>query len=151
VLAAVRRRERIVSSLGELQLFELAALLSAAELYVGPDAGPMHMAAAAGTRVIELGWVPADYPQTSRGARTAGRCWSPWTSHGITLNPPSALFAERVQRREHVQGIAPADIDAALTAMLVPRPDHTGPHRRFGRGRLLPYLARLFNTARHRS
>jgi len=33
---------------------------------------------AAGTRVIELGWVPANYPQTSRGRTTAGRCWWPW-------------------------------------------------------------------------
>ena len=147
VLAAVRRRERIASSLGELQLFELAALLSAAELYVGPDAGPMHMAAAAGTRVIELGWVPADYPQTSRGAKTAGRCWSPWTSRGITLHPPGALFAERIQRREHVQGIAPADVDAALTAMLGPPHRETGPGRHSGRGRLLLSLARLFKRA----
>lgn len=151
VLAAVRRRERIVSSLGELQLFELAALLSAAELYVGPDAGPMHMAAAAGAPVIELAWVPADYPQTSRGARTAGRCWSPWTSRAITVHPPGALFEERIQRREHIQGIAPADIDAALAEMLVPRQDHSGPRRRSGRGRLLPSLARWLNAARRRS
>ena len=126
VLPTVRRRERIVSTLGELRLFELAALLSAAELYVGPDAGPMHMAAAAGTRVIELGWVPADYPQTSRGGTTAGRCWSPWTARAITVNPPSALFAQRRHlpdfRREHIQGIAPAEVDAALGAMLAARP-----------------------------
>ena len=39
---------------GELDLKELAAVLKHADLFIGNDAGPMHMAAAVGTSVIAL-------------------------------------------------------------------------------------------------
>ncbi len=113
---------RIVSTLGALRLYQLAALLSGAELYVGPDAGPMHMAAAAGIPVIELGWVPAGYPRTSRGSGTAGWCWSPWTPRGVTVGPDPAVFSRRMGdpdfARQPICGIPTAMLDAALMSSL---------------------------------
>jgi len=115
----------IDSTLGELSLAELAALMSLTELYVGPDAGPMHMAAAAGTAVIELGWVPANYPTTSRGDGTAGRCWAPWTARAMTVRPAATQFAQRTRipgfRQRPIGGFSTADIDTALAAMLAGR------------------------------
>ncbi len=113
---------RIVSTLGELRLYQLGALLSGAQLYVGPDAGPMHMAAAAGIPVVELNWVPEGYPRTSRGAGTAGWCWSPWTQRGITIGPDPTVFSHRAGApdfaRQPISGIPTATLDAALTNLL---------------------------------
>jgi hypothetical protein len=112
----------IDSTLGELSLTELAALLSYAELFVGPDAGPMHVAAAAGAAVLELGWVPADYPITSRGERTAGRCWSPWTPRAITVRPQAAEFARRSRAsdfwQQPIAGLPLDEIEIALDRVL---------------------------------
>jgi ADP-heptose:LPS heptosyltransferase len=113
---------QVTAAIGELKLHELSALLAHASLYVGPDAGPMHMAAAAGIPVIELGWVPAQYPRTSRGAGTAGWCWSPWTSRGISVRPDPTTFAHRMGTAqfasEPIHGIATTELDAALTRVL---------------------------------
>ncbi len=121
---------KVTAAIGELKLHELSALLAHARLYVGPDAGPMHMAAAAGIPVIELGWVPAQYPRTSRGAGTAGWCWSPWTSRGISVRPDAATFAHRMGTAEFasqpINGIPTTELDAALTQMFgcaPPRPE----------------------------
>ena len=89
---------RVINTAGALRLPQLAALLAHARLYVGPDAGPKHMAAAARTPVVEIGWVPEDYPATSRGDLTAGRCWSAWDTQQRTLCPDKEAFA---RAREH--------------------------------------------------
>jgi hypothetical protein len=124
ILGRDRPEGVVVSTLGSLKLYELAALLADAEIYVGPDAGPMHMAAAAGAPVIELGWVPPDYPVTSRGNGTGGRCWSPWTRRAITVSPPSAEFARAASSpnfsRQPIQGLTGEDVDRALASMLGP-------------------------------
>jgi heptosyltransferase-3 len=116
----------ITAAIGELKLHELAALLAHATLYVGPDAGPMHMAAAAGVPVIELGWVPAEYPRTSRGAGTAGWCWSPWSSRGISVRPQRVVFEQRMAAADFanqpIAGIATAELDAALAQILGGKP-----------------------------
>jgi heptosyltransferase-3 len=77
----------VISTVGSLRLPQLAALLAHARLYVGPDAGPKHIAAAARTPVVEIGWVPEDYPATSRGDLTAGRCWTAWGTQARTVYP----------------------------------------------------------------
>ncbi len=114
--------DKVTAAIGELKLHELSALLAQASLYVGPDAGPMHMAAAAGIPVIELGWVPAQYPRTSRGAGTAGWCWSPWTSRGISVRPDPTTFARRMATAQFasqpIDGIPTSELDAALTQIL---------------------------------
>ena len=47
-------KERPVIAAGKLGLAEAVALIEAADVYVGVDSGPMHIAAFAGTRVVAL-------------------------------------------------------------------------------------------------
>jgi heptosyltransferase-3 len=89
---------RVINTAGALRMPQLAALLAHARLYVGPDAGPKHIAAAARTPVVEIGWVPDDYPATSRGDLTGGRCWSAWNTEQRTLCPDKEAF---LRAREH--------------------------------------------------
>jgi ADP-heptose:LPS heptosyltransferase len=114
--------ERVTSTAGELQLYQLSALLSGAELYVGPDSGPVHVAAATGIPVIELDSWPAGHPSTSRGTWTSGRLWSPWSARTIIVHPDPVGFAARRQSPDYanrpVDDIPLADIDAALEALL---------------------------------
>ena len=113
---------RVTSTAGELLLYQLSALLSGADLYVGPDSGPVHVAAATGIPVIELDSWPAGHPSTSRGAWTSGRLWSPWSPRSIIVHPDPVGFAARRQSPDYanrpVDDIPLADIDAALEALL---------------------------------
>jgi ADP-heptose:LPS heptosyltransferase len=70
-LAAIQRRMRTpVSVFTEaLQIRELAAVLHEADLFVGHDSGPMHLAAAVGTRCVALfgGSEPAQWGPLGEG------------------------------------------------------------------------------------
>jgi len=98
VLRAQFIGSRVVSTAGALRLPQLAALLAHARLYVGPDAGPKHIAAAVRTPVVEIAWVPEDYPARSRGDLTAGRCWTAWDTQARTVYPDKEAF---LRAREH--------------------------------------------------
>ncbi|HWG75733.1 MAG TPA: glycosyltransferase family 9 protein [Steroidobacteraceae bacterium] len=115
----------LINAIGQLNLPQLSALLSGAELYVGPDAGPKHMAAAAGVPVLELGWVPADHPRVSRGPDTAGWCWSAWTARGASALPEAKSFVQRRgspgYAKSYVVDIPLADIDEGLKHFLSAR------------------------------
>jgi ADP-heptose:LPS heptosyltransferase len=116
------RDARLVSVCGRLRLFELAALLASARLYIGPDAGPKHMAAACGTPVMELGWVPAGYPVSSRGPGTAGTCWAAWQTLSRTVGPSMQAFADAAARTDfysvHIAGIDPLELDLCIAELL---------------------------------
>ena len=88
----------VISTTGALRLSELAALLAHARLYVGPDSGPKHMAAAARIPVVEIGWVPEDYPARSRGNLSAGRCWMAWDTVTRIVYPDKEAF---MRARQH--------------------------------------------------
>ena len=47
-------KQRPIIAAGRLDLAEAVALIEAADVYVGVDSGPMHIAAFAGTRVVAL-------------------------------------------------------------------------------------------------
>jgi hypothetical protein len=89
---------RVVSTAGGLRLPQLTALLAHARLYVGPDSGPKHIAAAARTPVVEIGWVPEDYPAMSRGDLSAGRSWTAWDTLTRIVYPDKEAFS---RAREH--------------------------------------------------
>ena len=112
----------IACAAGELSLPELAALLARAKLYIGPDAGPKHMAAAAGTPVVEISPVPADYPSTSRGPTAAGHCWRPWNTRFRSVHPDREAFARtRDQasfRTQPIPGISSQALAEAVEQML---------------------------------
>ena len=94
---------RVVNTAGALRLPQLAALLAHARLYVGPDSGPKHIAAAARTPVVEVGWVPEDYPVKSRGYMTAGRCWSAWDTPTRTVYPDKEAFLRASKHPDYWQ------------------------------------------------
>ena len=90
----------VISTAGALRVPELAALLAHARLFVGPDAGPKHIAAAARIPVVEIGWVPEDYPASSRGNLSAGRCWMAWNTLTRTVYPDKDAF-RRARQHPH--------------------------------------------------
>jgi len=49
-----RARQPVLSLVGALNLIELREVLGRAALFAGPDSGPMHIAAAAGTPIVAL-------------------------------------------------------------------------------------------------
>lgn len=112
----------LVSAIGTMPLPELCALIAGASLYVGPDAGPKHIAAAVGVPVVELAWVPADYPDWSRGIHTAGRAWSPFTPASIVVSPDAAQFWSRRRSPDFATARAcghdAAALDAAIAGLL---------------------------------
>jgi heptosyltransferase III len=115
-------RDRVLSTTGQLRLPELGALLSKARLYIGPDAGPKHMAAAARTPVVEVCFVPADYPALSRGWRSAGGCWGPWNTSFRSVHPDAATFwqarREASRRPQSIPGISADSLLEAVEGIL---------------------------------
>jgi heptosyltransferase-3 len=113
---------RVISAAGALPLHELAALLAHARLYVGPDAGPKHMAAASRTPVLEISWVPGDYPITSRGDATAGRCWMAFDTLTRIVHPDRETYIHASQRADFnerpIPGIDPEHIELAIRELL---------------------------------
>lgn len=119
----------LISTAGALCVAELAALLAHARLYVGPDAGPKHIAAAARIPVLEIGWVPEDYPARSRGNFSAGRCWTAWDTLTRTVYPDKEAFMRARQHphywRRRLDWLDPQHFTQQLEralADLLPRP-----------------------------
>jgi ADP-heptose:LPS heptosyltransferase len=54
VIRLARRRDRVTSLVGKTGLRDLAEVLRAANLYIGNDSGPKHMAAAVGVPTIGI-------------------------------------------------------------------------------------------------
>ncbi|MBI4342353.1 MAG: glycosyltransferase family 9 protein [Candidatus Omnitrophica bacterium] len=71
----------VIDLIGRLSLPQLAALLQGARLLVSNDSGPVHVAAAVGTRTVVL--FGASHP----GA--GSRRWGPWGAGHIVLDAPS--------------------------------------------------------------
>jgi heptosyltransferase-3 len=72
---------------GQLLWPEIAALIAAAKLYVGPDTSVTHLAAATGCPTVAL-YGPTD-----------PRLWGPWPAHGL---PTPWAAAGTVQQRRNV-------------------------------------------------
>jgi len=86
VSTGLARHKGVVSLIGKLSLDELAALAAQADVYLGNDSGPSHLAEAAGARVVML-FGPSDplvYGPRARGsiALTAGLACSPCFEFG---------------------------------------------------------------------
>lgn len=123
LLEGCGRDTRLVCACGRLRLFELSALLAHARLYIGPDAGPKHMAAARGTPVMEIGWVPENYPVSSRGPGTAGACWAAWQTLSRTVHPSASAFTKATARADlyysaPIEGIDPQELDQRIAELL---------------------------------
>ena len=73
-----QRLPGVLNLTGKTTLMQLGALLQQCDLFVGADSGVMHVAAAAGARVVAL-----------FGA-TNPKAWGPWTPYGRSLVVQSA-------------------------------------------------------------
>ncbi len=72
-------KQKALNWAGETSLKELAALAALSDLFVTTDTGPMHLAAAAGARVVSLfgptaPWRTGPYGQLERVVRTGADC-----------------------------------------------------------------------------
>ncbi len=119
---AFPERDRLFVAAGTLRLYELAALLANARLYIGPDAGPKHVAAATGTPVLELSWVPTNYPVTSRGSGTGGSCWTAWKTLTRIVYPATSVFERAMHSTDFMQtpicGIEATHVERAIEELL---------------------------------
>jgi ADP-heptose:LPS heptosyltransferase len=69
----------VVDWTGQLTLIETAALIARADLFIGADSGPAHLAAAVGTPAMVL------FSGTNRVEQ-----WRPWGSHVTVLRHETA-------------------------------------------------------------
>jgi heptosyltransferase-2 len=74
----------VINAVGETSLREAAALLKRCRLFVGNDAGPMHLAAAVGLPVIEVSCHPLKGSQTHVNSPAR---FGPWPVPQVILRP----------------------------------------------------------------
>ncbi|MBI3466768.1 MAG: glycosyltransferase family 9 protein [Planctomycetes bacterium] len=103
---------RTVDCTGQLSLMQLAALLEEADLFIGPDSGPAHVASAMGTPSIVL------FSGTNRVD-----CWRPWGERVRVLRSPvpcSPCHLKVCPLPGHpcMSGIRPADVVEMARQML---------------------------------
>ncbi|WP_343464334.1 putative lipopolysaccharide heptosyltransferase III [Pantoea sp.] len=106
------RRENVVSLAGQLTLPQLAALIDAAQLFIGVDSAPMHMAAALETPCLAL-FGPTKLTQ-----------WRPWGSNNrilwagdyAPLPSPDSIDTKTEQR--YLAAIPVEDVIAAARSLL---------------------------------
>ncbi|MBI2902071.1 MAG: glycosyltransferase family 9 protein [Candidatus Methylomirabilis oxyfera] len=78
----------VINVVGQTTLRQAGALLKRCHLFVGNDAGPMHLAAASGVPVVEISCHPlAGSPTHQNSPRRFG----PWSVPHHTLQPEKAL------------------------------------------------------------
>ena len=112
-LGASWPRERWLNAAAErLTTLEMAELLRRCTIYVGNDTGPMHVAAAVGTRCVAV--FAAQYP---------ARCWHPYGEGHIVLRrqPPcrNCFLTECIQHRSRcVTDTSIEDVQAACDRVL---------------------------------
>lgn len=107
---------------GALSIPELAALLELADVAIGGDSGPAHLAAAVGTPVVSL----------FSGTNLASQ-WRPWGPHVQVLQQPvpcSPCFRHRCPWREHpcMSGITPQQAAQAVSLLLSRKSQRELPH-----------------------
>ncbi|MCH8028471.1 MAG: glycosyltransferase family 9 protein, partial [Candidatus Dadabacteria bacterium] len=81
-------KDAVINTVGVTTLRQAAALLKRCDLFIGNDAGPMHMAVAVGTPVVELSCHPVS---GSPFSANSPRRFSPWGVHSIILQPEIAV------------------------------------------------------------
>ena len=118
-----RSRAKTVIAAGSTTLRETAALLHRASLYIGNDTGAMHMAAAAGVKVVEI----SCHPQSAARAHSNSplRFGPIGVAHRI-LQPTTALppCVEGCEAHEAhcIRAITPSDVLAAARGLLAEAP-----------------------------
>lgn len=91
-------------------LSELSALCSIASLYIGPDSGPKHIAAANGCPVVEISHCPEGHKSRARSSDTMGRCWAALTPNFILAQPAATYSDKQIEQGESIRSIKPDEI-----------------------------------------
>jgi ADP-heptose:LPS heptosyltransferase len=109
----------VINAVGQTSLREAGALLKRCHLFVGNDAGPMHLAAAAGLPVIEISCHPSG---GSTGHANSPTRFGPWGIPHIILRPKRALDscadACNSDRQHCILGVSVGQTQAAVTTLL---------------------------------
>jgi ADP-heptose:LPS heptosyltransferase len=73
ILSLLNNDKRLISIVGKTTLYQLAAIISKSQLFIGHDSGPMHIACAVKTKVVAL-FGPG-----------VVELWSPWQKESIVI------------------------------------------------------------------
>jgi len=112
--------DSVINMAGLTTLRQAAALLKHCRLFVGNDAGPIHMAAAVGTPVVELSCHPATgSPYSTNSPNRFG----PWSVKNIVLQPdkPTPPCQEMcvIDSQPHcILGITVEQVKRSIEAMI---------------------------------
>lgn len=111
----------VINAVGQTSLREMGALLTRCQLFVGNDAGPMHLAASAGLPVIELSCHP--FGGSTAHVNSPSR-FGPWRVPQIILRPDKALDPcsdACISHLAHcIQGVSVERVKEAMTTLLSP-------------------------------
>lgn len=80
--------ETVINATGRTTLRQTVALLKCCDLYVGNDAGPMHLAAAAGVPIVEISCHPL---HGSVVHANSPKRFGPWGTPHLVLQPKKSL------------------------------------------------------------
>ena len=80
--------DTVINAVAQTTLRQTSALLKRCHLYVGNDAGPMHLAAAAGIPVVEISCHPLDGSPSHPNSPVR---FGPWGVPHIVLQPEKAI------------------------------------------------------------
>jgi lipopolysaccharide heptosyltransferase II len=98
----------LVDGTGRLSLMELAGVLQQADVLIGADSGPAHLAAAVGTPVVAL-----------FSGTNSSRQWQPWGTQVTVVRHPvpcSPCHREQCPMAEHpcMRGVKPEEVVEAM-------------------------------------
>ncbi len=115
----LRLGEKAINGVGQTSLREAGALLKRCRLFIGNDAGPMHLAAAAGLPVIEISCHPLG---GSTGHANSPARFGPWRVPQFILRPAIALDSCSegcISHTAHcIQEVSVAQVKEAVMALL---------------------------------
>ena len=108
------RHERLQDWTGRLTVAQTTALLERADLFIGADSGPAHLAASAGTLSVIL------FSGTNQP-----RQWRPWSRYSLILRQPRSLPA--LPPEDLPAGRSPVHDRASTPTASIARPGAGGP------------------------
>ncbi|MBT8763361.1 glycosyltransferase family 9 protein [Desulfohalobiaceae bacterium Ax17] len=111
--------DAVINTVGHTTLHQTAALLKRCRLFIGNDAGPMHIAAAVGVPVVEM----SCHPETgSLLSANSPKRFGPWSGKHMVIQPKAPLppcVDECVSDRPHcILGITVEQVKQAVAEQL---------------------------------
>ncbi|PKI93135.1 glycosyltransferase family 9 protein [Actinomycetales bacterium SN12] len=112
--AGAHQSERIVDLSGRLTLSELTAVLAAADIMLGNDSGPRHLAQAVGTRTVSVFWF-GNVVNAGPLGRGRHRAHLSWTTRCPVCDRDATQVGWTAERCEHdVSFVADVEVGPVL-------------------------------------